>query len=106
MNEINPSNISKIDVKKLYESKKNEILKNQSASGSPGFKNMLDGYMKDVNDLQVKADEKIEKLATGEIKDIHEVMVAATEADTSFKIMMEMRNKLMSAYKEISKMGQ
>lgn len=68
-----------------------------------GFKDMLNGFMKDVNDLQMTADESIKKLATGEIKDVHQAMIKSAEADVSFKLMMEIRNKLMDAYKEVMK---
>mgnify|MGYP003622292114 CR=1 FL=1 len=105
MSQIDPANVSKIDISKIYESQKKNMLEGTQETNSSGFKEILSGFMSDVNELQNKADDKIEKLATGEIKDIHEVMLAATEADTSFKIMMEIRSKLMSAYKEISKMG-
>ncbi len=77
----------------------------KTKTDAAGFKEMLTGFMKEVNDLQLQSDDKLEKLATGEIKDVHEVLIAATEADTSFRIMMDIRNKLMAAYKEIIKMG-
>lgn len=105
MNDENQMNVSKIDVGKLYEQKKTSMLGQTNEGQSAGFKEVLSGFMSDVNDLQNKADDKIGKLASGEVKDLHEVMVAVTEADTSFKIMMEMRNKLMEAYREVMKMG-
>ena len=77
----------------------------KTKTDAAGFKEMLTGFMKEVNDLQLQSNEKLEKLATGEIKDVHEVMIAATEAETSFRIMMDIRNKLMTAYKEMMKMG-
>lgn len=73
------------------------------AGDGAGFKDMLNGFMKDVNDLQLSADESIKKLATGEIKDVHQAMIKSAEADVSFKLMMEIRNKLMDAYKEVMK---
>jgi len=104
MNEINPSSISKIDIAKIYKQQQESIIKGNKTGESSDFKGVLKGFMNEVSDLQHQANDKLEKLATGEIKDIHEVMIAATEADTSFKIMMEIRNKLMAAYKEIAKM--
>ena len=56
------------------------------------------------NDLQLNADESIKKLASGEVKDIHQVMTALAEADVSFKMMMTIRSRLVEAYKEIMKM--
>ncbi|RKY86908.1 flagellar hook-basal body complex protein FliE, partial [candidate division KSB1 bacterium] len=44
------------------------------------------------------------KLLTGEIKDVHDVMVAVEKANTSFELMMEIRNKMLDAYREIMRM--
>ncbi len=93
-----------IDPAKVYETKRGEILSKSNKPGETGFNDYLKGFISEVNDLQLEATGKIEKLASGEIKDMHEVMVAVNEADTSFKIMMEIRNRLMTAYKEIEKM--
>ncbi len=68
------------------------------------FKKVLEKFLSEVNDMQLNADESIKKLASGEIKDLHQVMTALAEADISFKMMMTIRNKLIEAYKEIMKM--
>lgn len=57
-----------------------------------------------VNEMQVAADVKMEKLATGESTNISEVMVAAEKADIALKLMMTVRNKVIDAYQEIMKM--
>ncbi|MCB1196207.1 flagellar hook-basal body complex protein FliE [bacterium] len=71
--------------------------------GTPKFGKILAGYIDDVSKLQHGANESLQKLATGEIKDVHQVMVAMNEAGVAFKLMMEIRNKLVQAYKEIIK---
>jgi len=68
------------------------------------FKKVLGDFMSKVSDLQLDADESIKKLASGEVKDIHQVMTALAEADISFKMMMTIRSKLVEAYKEVMKM--
>ena len=103
MNEINSSHLPNMDIDKINEKMKTSVTKNDT--GTTGFKDVLKGVLTEFNDLQLKADDKIEKLATGEVKDIHEVLTAVTEADTSFKIMMDIRNKLMAAYNNIMKLG-
>ncbi|MBU0518147.1 flagellar hook-basal body complex protein FliE [bacterium] len=74
----------------------------EAAHGS--FKETLEGFLKDVNHLQNNAEEMSESLVKGEVENIHQVMVAMNQAHTSFQLMMEMRNKIMEAYKEIMKM--
>ena len=39
----------------------------------------------------------------GENTDVHDTMIAMQKADTSLKMMMEVRNKLLSAYQEVIK---
>ena len=67
----------------------------------PSFKETLQGFMKDVNQMQLKADESIRKMAAGEINDVHQVMNAVEEANLAFNMMMEIRNKVMDAYDEL-----
>ena len=69
----------------------------------PSFTDVLSSVFNDVNQMQHNADQSVQKLATGEITDVHQVMVAMNEADVAFKLMMEIRNKLISAYREIIK---
>jgi flagellar hook-basal body complex protein FliE len=78
----------------------------KSAAGKnvPGFKETLSSFMKDVNAMQIKADQSIEKMAAGEITDVHQVMNSVQEANTAFNMMMEIRNKVMEAYQEVMRM--
>ena len=73
-------------------------------AGGPSFKDVLGGFLEEVNDLQINMDETVKKFAVGEIKDVHQVMIAAAEADLSFQLMMSIRGKLLKAYEEVMKM--
>ncbi|MBT7896074.1 MAG: flagellar hook-basal body complex protein FliE [Flavobacteriales bacterium] len=68
------------------------------------FSNLMEGYLEEVNTLQHDADAKIQRLVAGETEDLHEVMLAMDEAETSFELMMEIRNKLVNAYEELMRM--
>ncbi len=68
------------------------------------FNKTLSGFLDEVNDLQLKANESIENLATEKVKNVHEVMIAMAKAEVSFKFMMEARNKLVETYKEVMRM--
>lgn len=57
-----------------------------------------------VNDLQLKADSEIQKLATGEAKNLHEVMLAVEKSGISFQFLTQVRNKAIEAYQEIMRM--
>jgi flagellar hook-basal body complex protein FliE len=70
----------------------------------PSFKETLDKFLTDVNQMQVKADESIQKMESGEINDVHQVMNAVEEANVAFNMMMEIRNKVMDAYQEVMRL--
>ena len=72
-------------------------IKEVGNSFSELFENVLVG----ANKMQVQAKAKVDGLLTGEVNDIHEVMVAFNQADLSFRFMVEMRNKLQDAYQEL-----
>lgn len=77
---------------------------NTKLEGKHSFRNVLSRYLEDVNTLQHDADAEIQRLAAGETEDVHEVILAMDEAETAFELMMEIRNKLVSSYKEIMNM--
>jgi len=68
------------------------------------FKDTLGNFINEINDLQVKANDSIQDFASGKIENVHEVMVAMSKAEVSFKFMMETRNKLVQTYKEVMHM--
>ena len=75
-----------------------------SKTDAPKFDDMLKGFMKDVNQMQNTADQSIQKMVSGEIKDVHQVMLAVEEAKVAFNLMLEIRNKTMDAYNELIRM--
>ena len=77
-----------------------------SAGGarSSGFMDSLQQAISKANDIQLGADQATEALMTGQTQNIHQTMVALQEADVSFQLMMQIRNKLVTAYEEIQRM--
>ncbi len=57
-----------------------------------------------VNDLQLQADSEIQKLATGESKGLHEVMLAVEKSGIAFQFLNQVRNKAIESYQEIMRM--
>ncbi len=84
-----------------------DILKNKSVSNvdSSGdiFAKKLESALNDVNALQVKGEKAMAGIATGQIKNLHQAALAIDKAEISMKLMLEVRNKALSAYKEISR---
>lgn len=74
----------------------------QTVGGTtPTFGETLDEYVQDVNAMQKESATQVEKLVTGEPVDIHDVMIAAEKAKTSFSLLMELRNKALDMYREV-----
>jgi len=77
-----------------------------AGAGKPGqsFASVLKSSLAEVNQLQQQADQAITALATGEKASLHETMIAMQQADVSFRLMMQVRNKIVEAYQEIMRM--
>jgi len=79
-------------------------------SGAPakspveGFADALKTAVEKVNENQVAADSAVEKLQTGESKDLHGVMISMEKADISMRLLLQVRNKVIDAYQEIMRM--
>jgi flagellar hook-basal body complex protein FliE len=69
-----------------------------------GFADVLDKYMRESTDLQNEADGALSDLVAGKNDNVHEVMLAMAKADVSFRMMVEVRNKLVEAYQEVMRM--
>ncbi len=74
------------------------------AAPSGGFMNSLQSAISKANDIEIQANQATEALMTGQTQNIHQTMVALQEADVSFQLMMQIRNKILSAYDEIQRM--
>ena len=79
----------------------NEIAKVGSTDSGSDFFSILKESLNEVNDMQVKGDNAVTNIATGQVKDLHSAAIAIDKAEISMKVMLEVRNKALSAYKEI-----
>ena len=67
-------------------------------SHSSSFGEVLEQSLDSVNRLQRAAEKGINNLATGKHTDIHQTMIAVEKASVSFELLMQIRNKVISAY--------
>jgi len=81
----------------------NGSLAPQRAS-DPGFREVLHGAIDDIQRLQTQAEDKVAGVLQGDGGDVHSALIAVEKADLSFQLMMQVRNKIVSAYQEISRM--
>ena len=68
-----------------------------------GFAQRIKSAIEDVNTKQHIADESIEAVIKGEMG-IHEGMMAIGKADTSLRLLTQVRSKIMAAYNEVMRM--
>lgn len=94
-----------LETGKTFSEMRKERFAPQSKDGSTtSFGDTLESAIGKVNDLQQKADQQMQALATGEQTNISEVMIAAEKADIALKLMVSVRNKVIDAYQEVMKM--
>ena len=78
---------------------KNKSLK--SDEGGSDFFTVLKNTLNEVNEIQQTSNTAMSDIATGKVKDLHQAAIAIDKAEISMKMMLEVRNKALSAYKDI-----
>ena len=68
------------------------------------FKEIISDEINRVNNMQIHADKMTEQFISGEIDDLHTVMIATEEARLSLELAVQLRNKVVESYKEINNM--
>jgi flagellar hook-basal body complex protein FliE len=78
-------------------------LPSSTAEGA-GFAATLRDAMDEMGELGSQAQDKVSSVLEGAGGDVHTALIAVEKADLSFQLMMQVRNKIVSAYQEISRM--
>ncbi len=71
------------------------------AADGPDFKAFLKEQIAEVNKLQSDAREAVEDIHAGRRNDLENVILATEKADVAFKMLLQVRNKVMEAYEEV-----
>lgn len=77
---------------------------NISGEESSSFKNIINNEIEKLNDKQIKADQLTQGFISGQVEDLHTVLIATEEARLSLELAVQVRNKCVEAYKEINNM--
>lgn len=88
----------------LSESNRTGNIDELGAKDVKSFGQMLQDSISKVNTLQHQADFAMQKLASGESKNLHETLLAVEKAEIAFKTMNQVRSKVIDAYRDIMKM--
>ena len=80
------------------------ITREAPGDGSTDFMKTLEDAMSQVGQLQNDADTRVGQLLTGNGQDIHSAMIAVEKASLAFEMMVQVRNKIVQAYQQVSSM--
>lgn len=74
-------------------------------AGLPGgFSEVVEQFVGQVNESQLTSDKLVDNLVKGETDNVQQVVLAVANAEMSFQLFMEMRNKLIDSYNELMRM--
>jgi len=72
-------------------------------NGGSEFLDTLRDAVNQVKDLQSQADTQVAGMLNGDGQDVHSAMIAVEKANLAFELMLQVRNKIVSAYQEVSR---
>jgi len=81
-----------------------DVQRGGPANDKSEFLETLQSAMDQVETAQGAAETKVADLMNGNGMDVHSAMIAVEKADLSFQLMMQVRNKIVAAYQEVSRM--
>lgn len=76
----------------------------KSSENKTSFSDVINDAIDKVNNLQVESSKMTDDFLTGKSDNIHSVIIAGSKADLSLQMALQVRNKVMEAYKEIMNM--
>lgn len=74
------------------------------AAPDGGFARIIDRVLEQMSAPGRAADQAVHDLAMGRTENLHQVLLAVSQADVAFRLVLEIRNKLIEAYQEIQRM--
>lgn len=75
-----------------------------AGSTSHSFLDMLGEQLENVNQQQHDANQQVQQLALGNSEGIHDVVLSVAKADLMFRMVLEIRNRLVESYQEVMRM--
>ena len=75
-----------------------------SGAAAPGFANWVEHELGSLNSQLVSAEQGIQKLASGNAENLHEVMLALEQARLALQVASQVRTRVLEAYQEVMRM--
>ena len=73
-------------------------------NGGGDFASQLSASLQHLQDMQTNTDNLAVQAATGQLADVHDYIIAATEANLTTQLAVQVRNKALDAFNEIMRM--
>jgi flagellar hook-basal body complex protein FliE len=84
--------------------KRTSFTTSEAPQGGSSFMEHLKSGLAEVNEMQKKADTMAMDLSSGKSENLHETMLATTQAEITFNLMVQLRNRALEAYQEVMRM--
>ena len=75
-----------------------------SKESSASFQDQLRDALNNVNELQLASDKAVDQVASGDVDNLHQVLIATEKARLSMQMTVRVTNKMVEAYQELSRM--
>ena len=92
-------------LRSIGDATKSSAASTETTKTGGGFADALKGAVESVNATQHRASDIASAYERGEVTDVAQVMLARQEAGVAFEATLQVRNKLLSAYQDIMRMG-
>lgn len=81
------------------------VVQSSTASATNGsFSDMVTKGISSVNEQLMTSQADLQALATGDVQNLHQIMMRLEESRLSFQLMVQVRNRLLESYQEVMKM--
>jgi len=77
---------------------------NEGQNKTESFSQFLNRSINEVNEMLGSADKSARDLAAGKSENLHDAMITMEKAETAFKLLVQVRNKVIDAYQEVMRM--
>lgn len=102
MSAMGPMNIDAVGYLAPQTEIVSDVTSKDEATGE--FAPWLTRELTQVNQQLINADTQLQRLATGEVENLHQVMISLEKAKLSFELILQVRNRLLEAYQDILRM--
>ena len=96
--------LTNVNLRELLNADANRQKQIQESVQGKDFGETIADFINTVNDKSKEANQMAQDVVQGKSQNLHEAMAALEESGLSFKLMIEIRNKLLESYKEVERM--